>query len=123
VLLGDVERQVVVGHDTRLGRRVMLVHVGHVENGLAQEVFEKTLKWASNCWLKVSEWSATAGIIFSHSGLRYFESGGHPSTAGPDYNLDPPSTCTLATSSFELAGAVKDGSSLAPGHLRQTQGL
>jgi hypothetical protein len=63
------------------------------------------------------------GIIFSHSDLRYHRSGGHPSTAGPDYNLDAPSALPLATSSFDLAGASWSDDSLAPGHLRQVQGL
>jgi hypothetical protein len=33
VFLGDMEGQVVTRGDTLLGRRVVLVHVGHVENG------------------------------------------------------------------------------------------
>ena len=34
------------------------------------------------------------GIIFSQSDLRYHRSGGHPSTAGPDYNLDARPLCS-----------------------------
>jgi hypothetical protein len=33
VFLGDMEGQVVTRGDTLLGRRVVLVHVGHGENG------------------------------------------------------------------------------------------
>lgn len=39
VFLGDMESQVVTRGDALLGRRVVLVHVGHVENGL------KTKSW------------------------------------------------------------------------------
>jgi len=33
VLLRDVEREIIAGRDALLGGRVVLVHVGHVENG------------------------------------------------------------------------------------------
>ena len=72
---------------------------------------------------EVSDRSATTGIIFSHDDLRYHESGGRPSIVGPDYNLDSPSALLLATASLDLAEALWSESSLAPGHLRQTQGL
>ena len=39
----------------------------------------------------------------------------------PDYNLDSPSASFLATSSFDLAGALWTDCLLAPGHLRQPQ--
>ena len=122
VFLGDVKGQVVTGCDALLGRRVVLVLVGHVENG-TRAIPVDDVEMSEELLAEFSDRSATTGIIFSHSGLRYHESGGHQSTAGPDYNLDSPSAAILATSSFDLAGALWSDRSLAPGHLRHVQGL
>ena len=41
VLLRDVKGQVVAGNDTLLGRRVVLVHVGHIESGHKSNSFQR----------------------------------------------------------------------------------
>jgi hypothetical protein len=90
VFLGNVKGQVVAGSDAPLGRRVVLVLVGHVENG-TRAIPTNEVEMSEELLAEVSDRSATKGIIFSHSDLRYHKSGGHPSTTGPDYNLDSPS--------------------------------